>query len=68
MKFEREIFNEKERYAYLEKEMNKEINDLKNVIRSLDSRMPKEERKRDSLTIALSNTSFPSETCLDNTR
>ena len=47
--------------------MNKEINDLNNVFHSLDSRMTKAESKRDSLTIALSNTPFPSGTCFDNT-
>ena len=61
------MFKEKERYAYWEKEMNKEINDLNNAIRSLDSRMTKAESNRDSLKISLSNTPFPSETCFDNT-
>ena len=60
------MFNDEERYAYFEKEMNKEINDLNNFIRSLDSRMTKAESKRDSLKIALSNTQFTSETCFDN--
>ena len=32
--FEREMFNKKETYAYLEKEKNKEIKHLDNVIRS----------------------------------
>ena len=65
--FEREMFNEKERYAHLEKEKNKEINDLNNIIRSLEGRVIKAENERDSLKIALSNTPFPSGTCFDNT-
>ena len=63
--FEREMFNKKETYAYLEKEKNKEIKHLDNVIRSRPEWPIKEGNERDSLNIALSNTPFPSGTCFD---